>query len=51
MDCCFALSIRDAVPATIGELNDVPEALAYVPPGKVLTMFSPGAAIQTSVAP
>jgi hypothetical protein len=41
----------DAVPATSGELNDVPEALAYVPPGNVLMTYSPGAAIQASMVP
>jgi len=35
----FALSIRDTVPATIGELNDVPKRCRRSPQGQVLTMF------------
>ena len=47
----FAFINNAAVPATNGELKEVPDALPYVPPGNVLITYSPGAAIQTSVLP
>lgn len=42
---------RAAVPATRGVDVDVPLSRAYFPPGAVLSMLSPGAAMSTDLAP
>ena len=37
-----------AVPATIGDVNEVPDVTEYDPNGYVVMIFSPGAATQTT---